>query len=149
MVEFTYSRSHAFRYGRRDKNDALSRIVFTTSSLVSMQGYPLDHSGDEVHQSIHDIFVHRESRVGYVYQGRKEDVEEEGFEHPPLANILLHNEPTTSDTLCITYSHSIKIVGVGKERRTKRWPMVKPEKAAPVTGTTTLRATGPVSVDSR
>ena len=38
--------------------------------------------------------------------------------------------------------------GVGKERRIKNWPMVMPEKAAPVTGTT-LRTTGPVPADSR
>ena len=82
---------------------ALSRIEFMTSSLVSVQGYPLDHSGDEVHQGIHIIFVHRESPVGYIYEGRKEDVEEEGCDHPPLAKILLHNEPTTSDTFCITW----------------------------------------------
>ena len=70
MVEFTYSCSHAFRYGRRNKNSALSRIELTTSSLVSMRGYPLDYLGDEVHQSVHDVFVRLETRVGYVYKQR-------------------------------------------------------------------------------
>ena len=39
-------------------------------------------------------------------------------------------------------------MGVGKERDNKNWSMVKPEKAAPVTGTA-LRNTGPMQVDTR
>ena len=57
----------------------------------------------EVHQSVHEAFVRLETHVGHVYIHRKEDVEEEGCEHPPLANALFHSEPTASDTLCITY----------------------------------------------
>ena len=50
----------------------------------------------------------------------------------------------------IMYKHQwlTPIVGVGKERRTSIWSMVKPEKAAPVTGTV-LRAINPASANSQ
>ena len=44
--------------------------------------------------------------------------------------------------------HYIPIVGVGKERRIQNWSVVKPEKAALVTGTT-LGTNGPVPADRR
>ena len=34
-----------------------------------------------------------------------------------------------------THIHCMPLMGVGKERRINKWIMVKPEKAAPVTGT--------------
>ena len=38
-LKFTYSRSHAFRYGRQNKNPALVRIELTSSTLLAgMQG---------------------------------------------------------------------------------------------------------------
>ena len=104
----------------------------------------------EVHQSVHDVFVRPDTRipVDHVYKRRKEYIEEEGSEHPPLANALSQSEPSASDTFCIPYIHSIAIVGVEKERRTKTRPIVKPEKTALVLGTV-LRTTGPVPVESR
>ena len=48
---------------------------------------------------------------------------------------------TPPDTFCIALAHFMPIVGVNCS-------MVKPEKAAPVTGTT-LRTTGPEPADSR
>ena len=33
-LNFTYSRSHAFRYGRKNTNPALTRIELTTSALL-------------------------------------------------------------------------------------------------------------------
>ena len=55
-LNFTYSRSHSFRYRRQNKNIALTRIELTTSALLiinvninraGVRGYLLDHSGDE------------------------------------------------------------------------------------------------------
>ena len=37
MVEFTYSRSHAFRYERKNTNPTLVRIELTTSILADVQ----------------------------------------------------------------------------------------------------------------
>ena len=34
-LNFTYSRTHAFRYGRQNKNPALTRIELTTSVLLA------------------------------------------------------------------------------------------------------------------
>ena len=40
------TRCHAFRYGRQNKNPALTRIQLTTSALLAgVRGYLLDHSG--------------------------------------------------------------------------------------------------------
>ena len=36
-LDFTYSRSHAFRYGKNNINYALTRIEFTTSALAGVQ----------------------------------------------------------------------------------------------------------------
>ena len=47
LLNFTYSRSDAFRYERQNENPALIRIELTTSALASVRGYVLDHSGDE------------------------------------------------------------------------------------------------------
>ena len=47
----------------------------------------------EVHQSVHDVFVRLETRVGYVYNRREEDVEHEVREHAPLVKALFHSEP--------------------------------------------------------
>ena len=47
-LNFTFSRSHAFRYERKNTNTTLVRIELTTSALDSRCAvYPLDHSGDE------------------------------------------------------------------------------------------------------
>ena len=44
-LNFTYSRSHAFRYERKNTNPTLVRIELTTSALTSRcAGYLLDHS---------------------------------------------------------------------------------------------------------
>ena len=126
MVEFTYSCSHAFDYGRRNKNSALSRIELTTSSLVNMRGSPLHHSGVEVHQkSAHDVFVRHETRVGCVYKRRKGNVERGGVLAPTFGegpapqgiNLLRYFLYHTYLLYCIP------IVGVGEERRTERWPL--------------------------
>ena len=37
MVDFTYSRSHAFRYERKNINPTLVRIELTTSTLAGVQ----------------------------------------------------------------------------------------------------------------
>ena len=37
LLSFTYSRYHAFRYGRQNKNPALLRIELTTSALADVQ----------------------------------------------------------------------------------------------------------------
>ena len=36
-MNFTYSRSHAFRYGRKNTNSSLMRIELTTYALASVQ----------------------------------------------------------------------------------------------------------------
>ena len=46
MVEY-YLRTHAFRYGRQNKNPVLTRIELPTSALRRCAGYLLAHSGDE------------------------------------------------------------------------------------------------------
>ena len=51
----------------------------------------------------------------------------------------------THDTCSL---HTNSISGSGKREAHKNWSLVKPEKAAPVTGTT-LRTTDPVPTDSR
>ena len=43
-LNFTYSRSHAFRYGRNITNLDMTRIELMTSAL-RCAGYLLDHSG--------------------------------------------------------------------------------------------------------
>ena len=46
-LNFTYSRSHAFRYERKNTNPTLGRIELTTSVLTSRRAaYLLDHSGN-------------------------------------------------------------------------------------------------------
>ena len=45
-LNFTYSRSHAFRYERKNTNPTLVRIELTASVLAGA-AYLLDHSGDE------------------------------------------------------------------------------------------------------
>ena len=46
-LNFTYSRSHVFRYERKNTNPTLVRIELTTSVLPDVQlTYLLDHSGD-------------------------------------------------------------------------------------------------------
>ena len=45
-LNFTYSRSHAFRYERNNTNPTLVRIELTISALGGCAGYLLDHSGD-------------------------------------------------------------------------------------------------------
>ena len=46
-LNFTFSRSHAFRYERKNTKPTLARIELTTSALPSRcAGYLLDHSGD-------------------------------------------------------------------------------------------------------
>ena len=43
-LDFTYSRSHAFRDGRKNnKNPALTRIELTTSALLLMAGVNINH----------------------------------------------------------------------------------------------------------
>ena len=44
---FTYSRTNDFRYGRQNKNLALTRIELTTPALAGVRGYLLYHSGEE------------------------------------------------------------------------------------------------------
>ena len=47
-LNLTCSRSHAFRYERKNTNPTLVRIELTTSVLADVQlTYYLDHSGDE------------------------------------------------------------------------------------------------------
>ena len=47
-LNFTYSRSHAFRYERKNTNPTSVRLELTTSALTSRCAvYLLDHSGDE------------------------------------------------------------------------------------------------------
>ena len=56
-VNFTYSRSHAFRYERQNKYSGFhNKIKLTTSALVSVRGYQLDHSGDEDWYSVLVLF---------------------------------------------------------------------------------------------
>ena len=45
-LNFTYSRSHAFRYERKNTNPTLVRIELATSALAGVQvTYLLDHLG--------------------------------------------------------------------------------------------------------
>ena len=46
-LNFTYSRSHAFRYERKNTNPTLVRIELVTSALADVQVtyYEIDHSG--------------------------------------------------------------------------------------------------------
>ena len=46
-LNFTYSRSHAFRYERKNTNPTLVRIELTISALAGVQVTLLDHSEDE------------------------------------------------------------------------------------------------------
>ena len=50
---FTYSRSHAFRYERKNTNPTLVRIELLTASALTSRyaSYLLDHSGDECYKS--------------------------------------------------------------------------------------------------
>ena len=130
-------------------------------NIVTSPPTSIVHSGDEVRQRVHDVFVHLEARVGYVYKGRKEDVEQEECKYAPFVKSLFHcGVPTASDILgdhtyplhraaapngvsCKRPGTVPTTVGVEKDRLIKHWSMVKPEKAAPVTGTA-LRNTGPV-----
>ena len=54
----------------------------------------------KVQQSVHDVFVHLETLAGHVYNRRKDDVEQEGREHAPLAKAN-HPElnPSSSHTI--------------------------------------------------
>ena len=63
-LNFTYSRSHAFRYGRQNKNPALTRIELTTSALVGVRGYLLDHSAIELGSDQY----HVQAQVQYACQ---------------------------------------------------------------------------------
>ena len=52
-LNFTYSRSHAFRHERKNTISTLVRIELTTSTLAGVcAGYLLDHSGDDNNISV-------------------------------------------------------------------------------------------------
>ena len=126
-----------------------SKVKRAGSPSVAPPRPPSPYYPSEVQQSVREVFVRLETRVGHVYKRRKEDVEEEGCEHTPLANALCStaNQPP----LILSVSHISTVLhtnsGCGK-RETKTRPMEKPEKAAPVPGTA-LRTTGSVPMDSR
>ena len=103
--------------------------------------------------SVHEVLFHLETRVGYVYKRRKEDVEEEGCEQPPWPGGMpcstANQAPLILSVSYIsTVLHCIPIVGVEKGRPTKTRPKEKPEKTSRVPGTV-LRTTGPMPVSSR
>ena len=55
-LNFTYSHSHAFRYGRKNTNFALTRIELTTSALAGVQFiYYLDHSATRGHYGCYKL----------------------------------------------------------------------------------------------
>ena len=41
------------------------------------------------HQSVHDVFVRLETRVGHIYNRRDENGEQEGREHDAVANPVI------------------------------------------------------------
>ena len=73
MVEFDLLTFSRFPLWKTEQKFFLSkyRTHDFRTKLVSMRGRPLDHSGDEVHQGVHELFVRLETRVDYVYERRK------------------------------------------------------------------------------
>ena len=61
-LNFTYSRSHAFRYlvRKKERKSYFGRIELTTSALAGVQitYYLIDHSGDECTSSINSTFLY-------------------------------------------------------------------------------------------
>ena len=75
----------------------------------------------QVHQSVHDVFVNLETRVGYAYNRRKEDVEREGREHAPIAKALFHSELPRVHPVVEPHVGSHAIVGLTNDRYHILW----------------------------
>ena len=70
-----------------------------------------------VHQSVRDVFVRLETRVGHVYNHREEDVEQEGSTHAHLAKALFHNEPPQAHPVIEPHAWSHTIVELTNDQR--------------------------------
>ena len=70
----------------------------------------------QVHQSVHDVFVRLQPRVGHVYNRRQDDVEQGGRKHAPLAKILFHSEPPRAHHVVEPHAYSYAIVDLTNDR---------------------------------
>ena len=69
-----------------------------------------------VHQSVHDVFVRLETRVGHVYNRREEDVEQEGCEYGPLPKALFYSERPRAHSIVESHACSQAIVELVNDR---------------------------------
>ena len=68
--------------------------VFRTGSLAVPSPRPTaPRFLPKMHQSVHDVSVRLETLVGYVYNRREENIEQEGRENATLAKALFHSKP--------------------------------------------------------
>ena len=70
----------------------------------------------QMHQSVNDVFVRLETRVGHAYNRRKEDVEQEGRDHTSLAKALFHSEPPRAHPVVEPHACSHVIVELTNDR---------------------------------
>ena len=75
----------------------------------------------QMHQSIHDIFVRLETRVGHVCNRREEDVEKEGREHESLTKALVHNESPRTHPVVEPHACSHAIMELMNDRDNILW----------------------------
>ena len=88
-----------------------SDVSRTGSPLVATpHPPPLSPFLPRMHQSVHDVFVRLEARVGHVYNHRETYIEQEGHEHAPLTKGLFNSEPPRAHPVVELYAYSHAIV---------------------------------------
>ena len=75
----------------------------------------------QVYQSVHDTFVRLQTRGGYGYNRREEDVEQEGREHASLTKALFHREPPQAHPVVEPHACSHAIVDLTDDRDHIMW----------------------------
>ena len=75
----------------------------------------------QVCRSVHDAFVHLETRGGQVYNRREEDVEQEGCEHAPLTKASFHSKPPRAHPVVEPHACSHPIVELTNGRDCILW----------------------------
>ena len=75
----------------------------------------------QVHESVHDVFVRLETRIGHVYNHREEYVKQEGREHAPLAKALFHSKPSRAHSVVEPHAYSHAILELTNDRDHILW----------------------------
>ena len=77
---------------------------------------PPPFSSPQLHQSVRNVFVRLETRVGHVYNRHEEEVEQDGREHAPLTKALFYREPPRAHPVVESHACSHAIVELTDDR---------------------------------